>query len=246
VTPALLHAQVGPASVWCSSRSDANLGDHVGDYPAAVARNRERFAARVGLGAPSGWVWLRQVHGAGVFAASGPTGPGAPPEADAAVTTVRGLPLAIVTADCAPVVVANDDAVAVVHAGHRGLAAGVVEAAVEAVRVRGTGEVRAFLGPCIRPAHYAFGEADLAALVQRLGPGVASRTEDGAPAFDVAAGVRVALGRAGVDGLDDCGECTAGATDGGRPRYFSHRRDTARAGGEGATGRQVTVAVLGR
>jgi YfiH family protein len=228
----LLTARVGSASVWCSGREQGNVGDHTGDDPRAVARRRADLAVAAGLPAPTDWVWLRQVHGPRVYDAHAPTEPDAPPEADAAVTGVRGLPLAIVTADCAPVVVASDGAVAVAHAGHRGLAAGVLEAAVAAVRARSEGAVRAFLGPCIHPARYEFGADDLDALVAQFGPQVAARTRDGAPAFDIPAAVRILLARASVDDVVDCGVCTADS-----PAYFSYRA-------EHTPGRQVTVAVL--
>jgi YfiH family protein len=228
----MFTTRVGPASVWCSGVPAGNVGDHVGDDPEAVARNRDALAAAAGLPAPSEWVWLRQVHGADVLDADGPTSPGEPPEADAAVTATRGLPLAVVTADCAPIVLASDDAVGVVHAGHRGLAAGVIEAAAARVRAHGAPDVRAFLGPCIRPASYEFGAADLAELVLRFGPAVERRTAWGTRAFDLPAGVRIALARADIEQVDDCGVDTYDS-----PAYFSYRRD-------GATGRQVTVAVL--
>ncbi len=226
----MIRTRVGPALVWCSGRAEGNIGDHVGDDPAVVARNRAGLATATGLPPPSEWIWLWQVHGADVHDAARPTT--VPPAADAAATTARGLPLAIVTADCAPIVVANDNAVAVVHAGHRGLAAGVIEAAVERVRAQGDGELHAFLGPCIRPARYEFGTADLAPLVARFGPEVHARTEDGKPALDIPASVRIALTRAGVTDFVDCDVCTSAS-----PEYFSHRRD-------GGTGRQATVAVL--
>jgi YfiH family protein len=226
----LLHATVGAAEVWCSGHADGNVGDHVGDDPAAVARHRSAVAMAAGLADPAAWVWLRQVHGRQVVEVAAP--PPAQPEADASLTGARGLPLAIVTADCAPVVLANDDAVAAVHAGHRGLLAGVLENAVAHLRTRGAGPVRAFLGPCIHAECYEFGEADLEPLVARLGAQVASTTTDGRPALDIPAAVRAALARVEVDGLDDCGVCTSHA-----PGYFSYRRD-------GVTGRQVTVAVL--
>jgi hypothetical protein len=229
VTGALHHARVGPASVWCSARAHGNVGDHVGDDPAVVAANRRALARACGLGDPGVWVWLRQVHGAGVHTAGGP--PPEPPEADAAVTTRRGLVLAVVTADCAPVVLACDGAVAVAHAGHRGLAAGVIGATVERLRAAGRGEVHAYLGPCIRPAHYEFGHADLDRLVARFGPAVAATTPQGAPAFDIPKAVGIALARAGVEHFEDSGLCTASGD------FFSYRRD-------GATGRQATVAVL--
>ena len=225
----LLRITVGPARVWCSNAAHGNVGDHVGDDPAAVAAHREAIAAAAGLPDIGHWVWLRQVHGARIVAADAPM---PPPEADGALTVRRGLPIAIVTADCAPVVVACDDAVAVVHAGHRGLAAGIIEHAVADVRAAGGGEVRAFLGPCIRAARYEFGADDLAPLVARFGDEVAGRTDTGAVALDIPAGVRIALERSGVTDFEDCGVCTSEA-----PGYFSHRRD-------GATGRQATIAVL--
>ena len=92
--------------------------------------------------------------------------------------------------------------------------------------------MRAFLGPCIHPARYEFGRADLDALVEHFGADVEARTREGTPALDIPAAVRLTLARVGIDQLEDCGVCTADS-----PAYFSHRRD-------GATGRQVTIAVL--
>ena len=142
-----------------------NVGDHVGDDPAAVATNRAaRRGRRRPRRDPTRWVWMQP----GARRRTCTSRPGRPaptsPDADAAVTAVRGLPLAVVTADCAPIALACDDAVGVVHAGHRGLELGVIEAAVAALREIGTGAVRAYLGPCIRPARYEFGADDLDAL----------------------------------------------------------------------------------
>jgi polyphenol oxidase len=229
--PPLLEARVGLARVWCTGRAHGNVGDHVGDAPAVVARNRAALAARTDLPETREWVWIRQVHGAGVHVATGP-GPEPAPVADATVTAVRGLPLTVVTADCAPLVVACDDAVGVVHAGYRGLAAGVIEAAIASLCDIGTGEVRAFLGPCIRAPRYEFGPDDLARLVAQFGPGVEGRTRDGSPALDIPAAIRVVLERSGVAAFEDCGVCTA-ESDG----YFSYRHD-------GDTGRQATIVVL--
>ena len=230
---------LGPARVWHSDRrggvsrapyATANVGAHVGDDPAAVDENRRRVARAAGLPDPREWVWLNQVHGTAVHVADAPTR--TPPDADASVTARRGLPLAILTADCAPIVLASDDAVGAIHAGHRGLAGGVVERAVAALAAIGHGRIRAFLGPCIRPARYEFGSADLDRVVSALGPEVASVTAAGRPALDIPTGVRIALARAGVDEVDDCGVCTSASLG-----HFSHRRD-------GITGRQVTIAVL--
>jgi copper oxidase (laccase) domain-containing protein len=119
-----------------------------------------------------------------------------------------------------------------VHAGWRGLLAGVVPTAVDALRAVGTGTVRAVIGPCIRPAHYEFGTDDLAVVAARFGDVVIGTTVDGSPALDLAAGVRAAFGECGVVDVDDLGECTFADS-----RYFSYRRD-------GVTGRQAVVAVI--
>jgi copper oxidase (laccase) domain-containing protein len=171
------------------------------------------------------------VHGADVLTVDGPAPPTVP-AADAAVTSEAARPLVVLTADCAPLVLACDDAVAVVHAGWLGLLAGVVEAATDRLRSVGRGVVRAALGPCIHPARYAFGADDLARVVDVYGPGVAATTADDQPALDVPAGVRAALHQAGVDDLHDVDVCTAASPD-----HFSYRRD-------GRTGRQAVVAVL--
>jgi YfiH family protein len=202
----------------------------VGDELVSVVRNRQRVAEAAGLADPSEWVWVDQVHGVEVVEADGPTA--TPPVADASVTATPGLPLAIMTADCAPVVFACDDAVGIAHAGHRGLAGGVLEATAARVRAVGHGDVRAYLGPCIRAECYEFGTRDLERLADHFGPTVVGHTRAGKPAFDVTAAVRIALAHAGVDAVDDCGICTADSPD-----HFSYRRD-------GTTGRQVTVAVL--
>ncbi len=233
-----IRVDIGSAHVICTDRADGastgayasrNLGDHVGDDGDAVAANR----ARVGPELPGEWVWLRQVHGRNVL--TNPAHLDATEPADAAVTTEPGRVLAVVTADCAPIVLVADGAVGVAHAGWLGLEVGVVGEAVDAVRAvaRSDAPVRAFLGPCVHPARYEFGPDDLDRLVARFGPEVRSTTRDGRPAFDLPAGVRIALAEAGVDDLDDVDLCTAEL-----PRFFSYRRD-------GVTGRQATAVVLG-
>lgn len=158
------------------------------------------------------WTWLRQVHGAGVVVVGEP-GASAGAEADAAVTAVPGVAVSVTVADCAPVALLADGAVGVVHAGWRGLAAGVVPAALHALRELTDAPVRAVVGPCVRPGCYEFGEADLDALAAVLGDGVRATTTDGRPALDVPAGVRAALAAAGVDDVEDAGVCTACSPD---------------------------------
>jgi hypothetical protein len=227
----LLEVRVGAARVFCTGRAQGNLGDHVGDDPDVVAANRSALAARTPVNDPSAWVWVQQVHGSAVHVATGP-GSSPAPVADAVVTAVPGLALAVVTADCAPVVVASDNAVGVVHAGHRGLAAGVIEATIAALREIGTGDVRAFLAPCIRAEHYEFGAADLAPFVAEFGPTVEGRTSTGRPALDIPAAIRIVLEREGVVAFADCDRDTAGSDD-----YFSYRR-------RADSGRQATIAML--
>jgi YfiH family protein len=200
----------------------------VGDALPAVRENRARLARARGLRPPDEWVWLDQVHGSDVVTV---TTPGVRATADAAVTAVPGVPLVVLTADCAPIAIADERAVGVIHAGWRGLLAGVVPAAVEALRAVGRGRVRAAIGPCIRPSHYEFGADDLATVADRFGPAVVAETVDGRPALDLAAGVRAAFAECGVDDVRDEGACTFSDV-----RYFSHRRD-------GMTGRQAVVAV---
>lgn len=198
-----------------------------------MARNRERTARELGIAPPTGWAWLTQVHGADVRVVDARPRPGEPPvTADAAVTTLSHAPLVVLTADCAPVAIADDVAVGVVHVGWRGLLAGVVASAVAALRSIGRGPVQAVVGPCIRPAHYEFGRTDLDRLVERFGAAVEATTLDGHPALDLAAGVRAACIDAGVVAVDDTGDDTVVTGD----RYFSHRRD-------GTTGRQALIVV---
>ncbi len=205
----------------------------MGDAPDAVDHNRRALAETLGLDPPGRWWWLHQVHCAEVLTVAGPPAGPAPP-ADAAITAEAGRPLVVLTADCAPLVLACDDALAVVHVGWLGLLAGVIESAATRLRAVGHGAVRAALGPCIHPARYPFGAGDLRRLVDVYGPQVAATATDGQPALDLSAGVRAALDRADITDLHDVDVCTAASPD-----HFSYRRD-------GTTGRQGVVAVLDR
>jgi YfiH family protein len=150
------------------------------------------------------WTWLRQVHGARVVTVTRP-GEHAGEEADAAVTAVPGCTLAVQVADCAPIALTADGVLGVVHAGWRGLVAGVVPAAVEAMRGLGAGEIRARVGPCIGPACYEFGPDDLDRVAAVLGDEVRHDTGH----LDVPAAVRAALAAAGVTDLEQDPTCTA-------------------------------------
>ncbi|HUQ39924.1 MAG TPA: polyphenol oxidase family protein [Acidimicrobiales bacterium] len=167
------------------------------------------------------WTWLRQVHGADVVTVTRP-GEHAGAAADAAVTTDRGAALAVGTADCAPLALAADcgdgAVIAAVHAGWKGLAAGIIEATVATMRAAGAGEIQAALGPCIHAGCYEFGEAELAQVVERAGSAARGVTRSGATALDVPAAVRGVLASVGVDLAHDAGVCTACSSD-----HWSHR-----------------------
>ncbi len=116
---------------------------------------------------------------------------------------------------CSPAVVLSR----VVHAGWRGLLAGVIGAAVHALREVGSTEVRAVLGPCIHPGAYEFGEVDLDRISAVLGPAVRSATDDGRPALDMPAAVAASLAAHDVPLVATVGGCTAADAD----RRWSHR-----------------------
>ena len=170
------------------------------------------------------WAVVHQVHGNGVVVA---TAPGHLGDADAIVTATPGVPIAVRVADCAPIALLADGVVGVVHAGWRGLAAGVIPATLDAMRALGAGDVRAVLGPCIRAECYEFGAADLDAVAAALGDGVRSTTSWGTPALDLVAGIRTQL-----PGVVDVGVCTACSGT-----HFSHRA-------RGEAERQAVVAWL--
>lgn len=207
---------------WCFTDSDD--GDlRVDADPDPLHRRRQAIVA-----AP--WTWLRQAHGVDVAVVVSP-GHLAGCVADAAVTAMSGAVLSVQVADCAPVLLIGEGAVGVVHAGWRGLVAGVVEAAAQTMTALGSAPVAAVLGPCIRPRCYEFGARELGQVARAYGDVVRAETAWGTPALDLAAGVGVACARLGL-ALADSGTCTACS-----PHHHSHRagRDI---------GRQALVAWL--
>ena len=195
-----------------------NLASRVGDDPAHVLLNRERVARAAGFPLES-LALARQVHGADLLELS-QGDRGVVGEADGLVVRGPGVVAGILTADCAPVVVAGEDAVALLHAGWRGLVAGVVEAGVAALR----DATEAWIGPSIRSCCYEVGPEVVEAF-RAAGLPVA-----GADRVDPAEAARAALRRAGVVRVATSGECTACSA-----RFFSFRRDA-------TTGRQGAFA----
>lgn len=198
------------------ARSDGDLS--IDAEPAGLAARRAAIC-------PLPWSWLRQVHGADVVVVDRPGG-GAGDEADAMVTDVPGAVLSIQTADCAPVLFTGDQGViGVAHAGWRGLSAGVLESTVSTMASLSAGAISARLGPCISPAAYEFGPAELTTLALQFGPDVVGATIDGRPAFDLRACVRQVLAALEVVLDESAVACTA--LDAGWYSWRA-RRDTAR------------------
>ncbi|WP_460460761.1 peptidoglycan editing factor PgeF [Angustibacter peucedani] len=195
-----------------------NLGAHVGDDAVDVAANRADVAGAVGID-PARLVVASQVHGREVVQVDAPFD-GPPPEADAMVTTAPGLALAVLVADCVPVLLAApaEGVVAVAHAGRPGMAVVVVLAAVAAMRDLGVREVVARLAPSVCPRCYEVPLA-LREEVAAVAPASRSVTWTGTPALDVAAGVLAQLADLGVAARQLPG-CTVE-----RPDLFSYRRD---------------------
>jgi polyphenol oxidase len=199
-----------------------NLGLLTDDDSANVNENRARVAAATGCPRES-FLYGRQVHGATVRRATEPPGPVRPrADEDGQATALERHPALVFVADCMPVVLAADGAVATLHVGWRPAAAGIVREGLAALReVGGTGRVTALIGPGARACCYEVGDevhAQFAGYDARNGRNL-----------DLAAVIRAQLEDANVH---DCGLCTIC-----RPElFFSHRRDA------GVTGRQAGLA----
>ena len=212
----------GTVQVVFTDRADGDFS--IQSDPASLEDNRRSVVDRP-------WTWLRQVHGSRVVEVTR-AGEWAGTEADGAATTSPLAPLAVMTADCAPVVLIADEGFAVVHAGWRGLVAGIVEeAAQRLVDLGAAAPLASLVGPCINPGAYEFSEHDLTTAVGRLGSAVRSETAWGTPALDVPAAVTAACERAGWPAPSIAPACTSDE------RWFSHRTRM-------DPGRQATVAWL--
>jgi YfiH family protein len=198
-----------------------NLGDHVGDDPAAVAANRKRLAKAIGLG-DDGIVWMNQVHGDHVAVVDEPPG-GVIDKTDALVTTTPRLALAVVTADCVPVLLADARAgvVAAAHAGRVGAQIGVVPRTVEAMVSAGARaeDISVLMGPAVSGRNYEVPEA-MAAEVDVALPGSRTTTSRGTPGLDLRAGIARQLTTLGITAIDIDPRCTVEDRN-----LFSHRRD---------------------
>jgi YfiH family protein len=202
-----------------------NLGRMTDDDPDAVARNRQDLESQLGVR----FAYGRQVHGTRVHrVGAGEAGDFL--DADGQATATPGIAPLVLTADCLAVAIAGDEAVAMVHAGWRGLADGVLREGVAAVRELGaTGPLSAAIGPGAGPCCYEVGE-EVHERFAADGPRVRRGRN-----LDLKTIARLELERAGVARIHDAGLCTICAEP---SLFFSHRRD------RGVTGRQAGIAWL--
>jgi YfiH family protein len=220
-----------------------NLGQHVGDMPEAVERNRRILRAAL----PAEPVWMEQVHGTGVADLDQLAGAPAPVVADAAVASSRDRVCVVMTADCLPVLLSDARGVTVgaAHAGWRGLCGGVIERTVDAMmqRLRASGQEAdptwlAWLGPAIGPACFEVGAEVRQAFMDAAQPAEREATEaafvpgasDGKFLGDLYALARLRLARMGCTEVYGGDLCTM--TD--VQRFYSYRR-------ERTTGRMATL-----
>jgi YfiH family protein len=205
------------------SYSSLNMGLHVGDNPLLVVKNREIISNDFG---PT--QFMNQVHGNTVAVIEEVADPA--PTADALVTGIPGIALAVQVADCIPLLLASSTSVAAVHVGRKGLTNGVTESAIDVMRAMGAGEITALIGPSICGECYEV-SSDIFAEVIALHPAAESRSRMGAPALDLPAGLREILCNNSINFTEE-GGCTLEDS-----QLFSYRR-------EGVTGRQIGVITL--
>lgn len=202
-----------------------NLGSHVGDNPLAVSRNRMLLSPLL----PSEPLWLNQTHGLTVVDVAQA---GCLPEADASVSTHPGAVCVVMTADCLPILLCNEQGsvVGAAHAGWRGLCDGVIESTVNAMKVPAP-TLMAWLGPAIGPARFEVGDEVRAAFVAQQPQAAAAfvRSASGKWLADLYQLARLRLDALGITRVYGGGLCTYSDPD----HFYSYRRD-------GVTGRMGT------
>lgn len=206
-----------------------NLGGHVGDSSDAVLENRGRVAGEIGVD-PGRLVFMDQCHGSDVAVVT--EKPSGPLPVDGVVTAETDLALAVLVADCTPVLLSDARAgvVGAVHAGRPGMTKGVVAQAISAMRELGATEVAAVVGPSVCGRCYEV-PAEMRDAAAAVSPEASAVSWTGTPAIDVAAGVVAQLREAGVEDLTWVPGCAREDTS-----LFSYRRD-------GTTGRFAGVIV---
>lgn len=211
-----------------SDRGGLNVGLHVGDDPEKVRLNRAKLRRYL----PSEPVWLNQVHGSVVVDAARV---GGVPDADASYTRQNSVVCAVMTADCLPVLFCTADGktVAAAHAGWRGLASGVLEKTIEAMRPDENSRVLAWLGPAIGPENFEVGEDVLTVFAEKnaqtVDAFVEKRDVPGKYLANIYLLATRILAKAGVSDIFGGRFCTVSD----KKRFYSYRRD-------GVTGRMAT------
>ena len=200
-----------------------NLGSHVGDNPEHVARNREILGEKIGP-----VQFMNQVHGDRIAIIEQATNED--PTADALVTGIPGIALAVMVADCIPLLLKSPHVVAAVHVGRKGLVNDVTRKTLELMREMGANQITAIIGPAICGTCYEVSE-EIHSEVTAVHPFADSRTTSGTFALDLPAALRSVLSDEGV-GIVNKFQCTVETVD-----LFSYRRD-------GLTGRQAGVIAL--
>lgn len=208
-----------------------NPADHVGDDPAAVRANRSTLQQVLHL--PAAPCWLQQVHGTTVIDAAAATAAGAVPVADAACSAQPGVVCAVLTADCLPVILCDRDGrqVAALHAGWRGLVAGVIERTIEVMQLPGEA-LLAWLGPAIGPAAYQVGDEVREAFLKHDKQAQVAFQPDpeGRWKADLYRLARQRLAECDVTAVYGGDACSFSDAE----RFYSYRRD-------GVTGRMATL-----
>ena len=200
-----------------------NLGDHVGDDPTAVAENRAILAKKFGP-----VQFMKQVHGDRIAIIEEVTDEA--PTADALVTGIPGIALAVMVADCIPLLLKSPEVVAAVHVGRRGLQNEITRKTIALMKEMGSSSITAIIGPGICGTCYEVSE-DVFNEVVATHPFTESRTPAGTFALDLHAGLRSVLSDEGI-GILDKFECTFENSE-----LFSYRRDS-------ITGRQAGIISL--
>jgi len=204
--------------------SSLNLGDHVGDVPADVSANRKAIEDLYGP-----IQFMNQVHGNRIAIIESVTVDA--PTTDALITGIPGVTLAVMVADCIPLLLTSQEIVAAVHVGRRGLVNEVAIKTLELMREMGASEISANIGPAICGSCYEVSRKIHDEVVAQF-PLATSQTQSGTPALDLPKALTSVLNAAGVKAISDQKICTAEDQS-----YFSYRRD-------GVTGRQVGLVSL--
>jgi len=201
-----------------------NLGDHVSDDPADVQSNRAHLASKFGP-----VQFMNQVHGSRIVIIESVTDEA--PTADALVTGIAGVTLAVMVADCIPLLLTSAETVAAVHVGRRGLVNGVALKTIELMREMGSRKISAVLGPALCGRCYEVSQ-EVHDEVVALHPLASSRTAASTPALDLPKALAASLASEGISDISDLKICTLESVD-----HYSYRRD-------GLTGRQVGLVSL--